>query len=424
MTTRPFCIALALAACLTCRAQLTIEQCYEKARANYPLIKRYSLINKTEGIDLARAAKGYLPQLALSAQASVQSDVTDIPIDLGSIGVDGIEIPTMSRDQYKATIDLSQSIWDGGNISSRRKAVRAQAEADRRQTDVNLYAVNARVNRVFFGLLLVDAQLGQNRLLQDELASNCRRVEACMAGGLANQSDADALHVDLARARQAEAQLKATRAGLGAMLSLLIGEPVDSTTQLARPTGATPPTAAANRRPELSLYDAQAAALRTQGSAITAGLMPRLSLFATGGYGKPGLDMFDDRFRLFGIAGVRLQWNIGALYTAKADRRRIETGIDEVANRREAFVFDTALDTAQRSAEIRKYDEMIGYDDEIIRLRRSVKQASVAKMERGTISGTDLATDINAEHAAVQDKILHETQRLEAIYNLKFATNN
>ena len=121
---------------------------------------------------------------------------------------------------------------------------------------------------------------------------------------------------------------------------------------------------------------------------------------------------------------MRLQWNIGALYTAKADRRRIETGIDEVANRREAFVFDTALDTAQRSAEIRKYDEMIGYDDEIIRLRRSVKQASVAKMERGTISGTDLATDINAEHAAVQDKILHETQRLEAIYNLKFATNN
>ena len=147
MTTRPFCIALALAACLTCRAQLTIEQCYEKARANYPLIKRYSLIDKTEGIDLARAAKGYLPQLALSAQASVQSDVTDIPIDLGSIGVDGIEIPTMSRDQYKATIDLSQSIWDGGNISSRRKAVRAQAEADRRQTDVSLYAVNARVNR-------------------------------------------------------------------------------------------------------------------------------------------------------------------------------------------------------------------------------------------------------------------------------------
>ena len=200
MTTRPFCIALALAACLTCRAQLTIEQCYEKARANYPLIKRYSLIDKTEGIDLARAAKGYLPQLALSAQASVQSDVTDIPIDLSSIGVDGIEIPTMSRDQYKATIDLSQSIWDGGNISSRRKAVRAQAEADRRQTDVSLYAVNARVNRVFFGLLLVDAQLGQNRLLQDELASNCRRVEACMAGGLANQSDADALHVDLAKA--------------------------------------------------------------------------------------------------------------------------------------------------------------------------------------------------------------------------------
>ena len=204
MTTRPFCIALALAACLT-----------------------------------------------------------DIPIDLGSIGVDGIEIPTMSRDQYKATIDLSQSIWDGGNISSRRKAVRAQAEADRRQTDVSLYAVNARVNRVFFGLLLVDAQLGQNR--------NCRRVEACMAGGLANQSDADALHVDLARARQAEAQLKATRAGLGAMLSLLIGEPVDSTTQLARPTGATPPTATANRRPELSPGSCRASACLPQGATASPG---------------------------------------------------------------------------------------------------------------------------------------------------------
>lgn len=424
MRIRPLCTALALAACCICRAQLTIEQCYAKARANYPLIKRYSLIDKTEGIDLEKAAKGYLPQLALSVQASVQSDVTSIPIDLESIGLHGVEIPTMSRDQYKATVDLTQSIWDGGGISARRKAVRAQAEADRRQTDVSLYAVNARVNSAFFGLLLVDAQLEQNRLLQDELLINARRVDACIRNGLAQKPDADALLVDLARARQAAARLKATRGGLETVLALLIGEPVDSTTRLAQPAASAPQTAAGCHRPELSLYDAQAAALRTQGAAVTAALMPRLSIFATGGYGKPGLDMFDDRFRLFGMAGVKLQWNIGALYTARAERRRIQTGIDEVASRREAFIFDTALDTEQRSAEVRQYDEMIRYDDEIIRLRRSVKQASVARMERGTISGTDLAADINAEHTALQDRILHETQRLEAIYNLKFATNN
>ena len=180
----------------------------------------------------------------------------------------------------------------------------------------------------------------------------------------------------------------------------------------------------ANHRPELSLFDAQIRSLHAQDGQLTAGLMPRFSLFATGGYGKPGLDMFEDKFQLYGMAGVRLSWNISNFYTRKNDRRKIKAGIQTVETRRETFLFNTALDVAQRDADIDRYEEQLKYDDEIIALRRSVCQASEVKMANGTLSGTDLTRDIHAEQAAIQDKIVHEISLLKALYDRKYVTNN
>ena len=202
-TIRKTLMALLLpAAALTARAQLTIDSCYAMARANYPLIARYGLIEKTRQYNLENAAKGYLPQVALTAQASWQSDVTDIPIDTRRLGLAGVALPEMKRDQYRLAVDVNQTLWDGGNIRSEQAVERTRAEAESRSLDVELYALNGRVNQLFFGLLLTDGRLSQNRLLQQELTRHCREVENLMAGGVANRSDLDALRVDLLKARQ------------------------------------------------------------------------------------------------------------------------------------------------------------------------------------------------------------------------------
>lgn len=414
---------LALVSYAPCFAQLSIEACYEKARANYPLIKQYGLIEKTKEYNLSNAAKGYLPQVTFSAQATYQSDVTEIPIDLDAIGLTGVKIPSVSQDQYKMELALSQTLWDGGAIRSERKALHTQAEVDQRDMDVSMYAINERVNQLYFGVLLAEAQLEQNKVLQAELRRSCEQVSSYIKNGIAQQSDLDAIRVDLLKAKQTEAQFEHTKRAYREMLSRLIGEEIGEETRLVKPEAVRPLTKE-NNRPELELYQAQIRNLRAQDSRITAGMMPKLGLFVTGGYGKPGLDMFEDNFKAYYLAGVRLSWNLGSLYTRKNDRRKIQTGIRSIETQRETFLFNTSLDVAQRNATIDKYIDQLKYDDEIIALRGSVKRASEAKMANGTLSGTDLTRDIHAEQSAIQDKILHEMELLQAIYNLKYVTNN
>ena len=405
------------------KAQLTLEDCYRKAQANYPLIRQYELIEKTKEYNLANAARGYLPQLAFSAQATYQSDVTKIPLDLDALGFSGVEIPSLSQDQYKTEFSLNQTIWDGGAIRSQRKTLRTQADVEQRDLDVSLYTLRDRVNQLYFGILLTDARLHQSKILQDELQRHLEQVASYIDNGIANQADYDALHVDLLKARQDEVELRHTRRAYLSMLAQFIGQELPEDVTLTRPLG-NRAYSSENQRPELSFFDAQIRNLRAQDSQLTSGLMPSLSLFATGGYGKPGLDMFEDKFQLYGLAGVRLSWNIGNFYTQKNNRRKIKAGIQSVETQRETFLFNTALDVTQHDAAIDRYEEQLKYDDEIIALRRSVRQASEAKMAGGTLSGTDLTRDIHAEQAAIQDKIVHEISLLMAIYDRKYATNH
>ncbi len=413
---------LSLLGCVPCLAQLTLEECYRKARENYPLVKQYGLIEKTKDYNVANAGKGYLPQVAFSAQATYQSDVTEIPIDFEQIGLAGIDIPTLDKAQYGATLEVSQTLWDGGAIRSERENARAQADVELRDLDVNLYALHERVNQLYFGILLVEAQTEQNRLLQEELQQQCDRVASYVRNGVASQADWDALRVDLLKAKQDEAQCRHVRRAYAAMLGQLIGEDIGEETVLVKPEAVLPP-GAENRRPELARFEAQIRQFEAQGRRVHAGVMPQLGLFVRGGVGKPGLDMLSDDFEAYYLAGVRLSWNLGAFYTKKNERRKIETGIRGVETQRETFLFNTSLDAAQRNGEIDRYAEQLKYDDEIIALRESVKRASEKKIAEGTLSGTDLTRDIRAEQSARLDKIRHEIEWLLAVYNLKYVMN-
>ncbi len=423
MRTKSISLILTLFACCPCFAQLSIEDCYRKAQANYPLIKQYDLIEKAKEYNLSNANKGYLPQVMFSAQATYQSDVTQLPIDLAQLGVEGVSISTLDKDQYGATIDVTQTIWDGGAIRAQKDGFTTAAEVDKRNVEVSIYAINERINQIYFGILLADAQLRQNQLLQDDLQRNYDQVLSYVQNGIANQADLDAIKVDQLKAKQSEAQFANTKKAYMAMLSKLIGEELTADTKFLKPETVLPPTHTINR-PELNFYDAQIKNLEAKNREITSGLMPKLSLFATGGYGRPGLNMLSNNFEAYYIAGVRLSWNIGNFYTKKNSRRSIHTNIRGIETQRETFMFNTSLDITQKENNINSYFDQLKYDDEIIELRTSVRRASEAKMANGTLSGTDLTRDITAEQMARQDKILHETELLLAIYNLRFATNN
>ncbi len=417
------CLTILLSGSLRCFAQLTIEECYRKAQANYPLIQQYDLIEKTKEYNLSNANKGYLPQIDFSAKASYQSEVTQIPIDFSRLGINGISIPVLSKDQYGTTIDINQTIWDGGSIKSQKEQIETAAEVERKNIEVNIYSINKRVNQLFFGILLTDAQIEQNRLLKEDLKRNYEQISSYMQNGIANQADLDAIKVDLLNTEQTTIQLTSTRKAYTEMLSRLIGEKLDSETELIKPSPEHNSSRSINR-PELSLYEAQIRNYEAQNSQLVSGIMPKIGIFATGGYGKPGLDMLKTDFSAYYIVGARLTWKIGNFYTKKNSKKTIQANIKSIETQRNTFLFNTRLEITEKENNIDRYTEQLKYDNEIIELKTSIRKAAEAKMANGTISGTDLARDINAEQTAKQNRILHEMELLLAIYDLKFATNN
>lgn len=200
------------------RAQeLTLEECQQQAREHYPLIKRYGLIEKTKEYNISNANKGYLPQLSLSAKASYQSEVTEIPFDLP-----GIDIRGMRKDQYQAMLQLDQVVWDGGNIHAQKTVTRAASEADKQKLEVDMYAINERVNQLFFGILLLEEQLNQNQSMQEELQRNYDNVKAYMANGIANQADLDAVKVEQLNTIQQRHALEASHRAYCDMLQTMM----------------------------------------------------------------------------------------------------------------------------------------------------------------------------------------------------------
>ena len=409
--------------------QLNIDQCQEKARKNYPQIKQYSLIEQTGAYNISNANKGYLPQLSFSAQATYQSDVTEIPASLGQIlsqlTGQNVTIASMSKDQYKMVAELQQTIWDGGMISSQKEQIKATTELEKQKLEVDLYTIKERVNQIFFGILALNEQKIQIDLLQKELQTNYEKIKAYMQNGVANQADLDMIRVEQLKVKQKKAELNAIQKSYREMLAVMIADTTALTAALEKPVFDTDMSREFGiKRPELKLFDAQTSLFASQEKMIRAGNLPKLGVFGQGGYGNPGLNMFNPGFTPYYILGAKLTWNFSGLYSQGNHLQKIALNKQTVASQKETFLFNTNLKVVNAQNEIAKIKEQIKSDDEIIALRKNIKKAAEVKVENGTLTVTDLIREINAESAAIQDKALRQIQLSMAIYNLKNITNN
>ncbi|MDR2622715.1 MAG: TolC family protein [Dysgonamonadaceae bacterium] len=400
-------------------SQLTIGECQEKARNNYPLIKRYGLIEQSKDYNLSNAQKAYLPQLQVSAKATYQSGVVKIPIQ-----IPGLDIPALHKDQYMAVAEANQLLWDGGAVRSQKRIIEINSEVEKNQLEVELYAIKEQVNGLFFGILLFDVQLEQNRLLADELERNRLKITGYIENGLANAADLDAVKVEQLNVKQAYIQLQAARAAYLDMLAIMIGETLDDNISLVKPAVTLPDIFPTNNRPELQLFEAQSNLFDSQKSLIRSGSMPKLGLFVQGGFGRPALNMLSNEFEPFYIGGIRLTWNFGSLYTQKNDLRKIEVNKNLVDTQQELFLYNIRLTESRENKDIKRIRDLMKDDDEIIALRENIRKAAEAKVSNGTMTVTDLLQEFSRDDIARQTKAAHEIDLLMAIYKLRLTINN
>ena len=402
----------------------TLAECQQAAERNYPLIKRMDLITQTAALTVANIQKGWLPQLTVTAQATLQSDVTAFPEQMQTVYQQmGIDIKGLRKDQYRIGVDVQQTVFDGGAISSRKEVARREAGVEIARQEVDIYKVRQRVNELYFGLLLLDQQIALSRDLEQLLSSNEQKLGTMFKSGTAAESDYLSLKAERLKAAQQLASLLSQRQSAAAILSVFCGIEVKSPVKPSPTYDATPAV-----RPELRLADSQVALANAREKALGAALLPRIGLFAQGFYGYPGYNMFEDmmrrRWSLNGMIGARLTWNIGALYTRKNDKAQLRLARESAENSREVFLFNNKLEEMRYNEHTARYRQLMADDEEIIALRSRVRKAAESKLAHGIIAVNDLLREINAENTARVQQSIHEIEMLKAIYNAKFTTNN
>lgn len=396
---------------------ITLEQCYQWSRENYPLIKKQELIKKAEQYTTENALKGWLPQVNITAQATYQNDVTQFPLKLPNMNVE-----PLSKDQYKVFADVSQTIYDGGNIKNQKKLALAQSEIQNQQLAVDLDKLKERINQLYFGILQTDKQLSQLQLTKSDINEGIKKADAQLKNGVIFRSNLDVLKAELVKIEQKEIELQAIKQNFVQMLSYFIKKNIDENTQLETPEKIL--LTKNNNRSELKLFDAQKQLLETQRKIINTKNTPKLGAFFQGGYGKPGFNMLKNEFDIFYIGGIRLNIPISGFYTQKNDLALLENQSQEIEIQRENFLFNQNFIEIQQRNDLEKIQNLIDKDNELIQLRKNIKTASLAQLENGVINTNDYLREVTAEEQAILTKITHEIQYLLTQYNLKANLNN
>lgn len=405
-----FCTILAAA---PAAAQTTIDQCMQASMENYPQIQQLELIRKSEAYDLSNASKSWIPQLKISGKASYQSDVTEMPFEIPGYDFN------LPLDQYSLTGEVTQTLWDGGMSRTKKQAIRTESEVRQRQLQVNVYSIYKRVQNLYLGILLIDEQLKQNGILEQNLQRNLKDAQASIDNGMAYKSDADIIRVKLLNCDQNKTELLTTRESYLSMLEEFTGMNLKGV-ELSIPqiTDSDIDTSHISR-PELDLIEAQLQQNEALAKQIDVKISPTFTLSLQGGIGRPGLNMLKSDFQPYYTAGIRMNWDIGALYTRRNDINKNKATKEQIENDRETFLFNTHMDITSQQAEIAKTKEALERDEKIISLRESIRTSGEEQYRNGVITMTDLMERINDEYDARTARSIHQIQLLMAYYELK-----
>jgi len=384
---------------------LTLEQCQQLARDHYPLLQQKQVLDSILQLQVRNINSAYLPQATLNGQATSQSEVTQIPFK-----VPGVNIPEFAKDQYRATIDVNQLLYDGGATRRQRELQAAQQLTEQQRVEVELYKVKQQVTQTYFNALLAEAYVQAARVTQADIRQRIDRLRAGVENGTVLPANVDMLQAEQLRAEQQELSAAAARKANLAVLQLLTGYSGPAI-RLELPRLPAPARQTDTLlRPELQLYRLQSAALNSQIRLAATRPLPRISAFVQGGYGRPGLNMLNNDFDAFYMGGIRLNWTLWNWRYHRKEQDILRLQQKNIAHQSETFTLNTNIQLAQQRTEIDRLLETLEKDSRIVDLRTRVQAASAAQLDNGVITVHDYITDLNAVMQARIDQSTHQIQ--------------
>jgi len=394
--------------------KLSLEQCYALAEKNYPLAKQNDLLLKQNAFDLEIINIEKLPKLDFLAQASYQSDVTSLPIS-----IPGTTVEPPNKDQYKATVSVNQLIYDGGFINASLAEKSASLKTQQKQVEVNLYKLKEQVSQFYFSILLLQEKNALLNAKKTQLETTLNEVKAGIKFGVLLPNSDSVLEAELLKIDQQLMEVDLNKTSLMTTLSMLIGIPVSPNITLENPEINTKLNHEIER-PELALFQLQKEKIDASEQLIDKKNAPKLSGFATGGYGNPGLNMLDNSFQAYYIAGIKLNWNVFDWNSVKKQRQSLQVNKEIIDSEQEVFELNTSMELTQQQSEINKISAFIQSDEKIIALRKKILETSRSQLKNGVITSSAYVTELTNLFEAENNLSTHriQLQFAKANYNV------
>lgn len=394
------------------QSTIGLNECYEGLKTNYPLVKQRAILEQQKEAELSAIKSKTLPQLNLNAQATYQSDVTQVP--LPNTGIE-----PLNNDQYRATLTANQLIFNGGKIKANQSLHDTETERKKQEVKVNLYQLKQRVDQLYFSILLIDEQVALLKVREQQLKSKLNEVTSGIRNGVLLPTSDKVIETELLRIFQQNQEANNNKSKLINTLSSLIGLPISIETEFQKPL-ITIHTNSELNRPELGLYGLQKQEIEQQQNILSKSMVPELNGFATGGYGNPGLNMLENDFTSYYIVGLKLNWNVFDWNSNKKQRQALDYSKELISNQEEVFKLNTNTALNEQLKEVETLENTIEIDEQLIALQQEVLHTSESQLKNGIITTSEYITELTKLYEAENLFNQHKTQLelAKANYNI------
>ncbi len=396
---------------------LTLDYCQRTAIENYPLIKGKQFLLSANNTKIESLNTNYLPRFNLNSQATYQSDVTKISLD-----IPGVQLPSPPKDRYDLNVEISQTLFDGGVTKNLKKLEEMNLSVDTLKIEVDLYALKEKVNTIFFGILIFQENEKLLNMISTELEKKISMAEAGVRNGILIVSELDLLKVERLKIDQQKDETTRQRFASIEMLGKYLNQQLLFETFFKKPVYSEKEEI--NNRPELKLFDAQINKIETSIEALNSKRQPKIGAFAQTGYGQPGLNMLSENFNAYYLAGVKLTWNIFDWKQTSKEKQILKNNQRIIYSQKETFNKNIDISLTNLDASVSRLRNLIETDKEIIELRARVTRKYSSQLESGVISASEYITQLIAETQARINHQIHEIQLLQELNNILFIRGN
>lgn len=404
MKTFSLLITFLLSFAVNAQQSLSLEECYSMADTNYPIARQTKLLKNRTDLEISVLEKGKLPKVGFNAQATYQSEVVKFPFELTNASIE-----PLNKDQYRATLDVNQLIYNGGSIDANLKLKMAALETKQQMVAVNLYSLKNRINQSYFSVLLLQQRIYLLNLKQNQLQSQIDEIKSGVKYGAILPASENVLEAENLKVSQQLSQVNFDRKKALNNLSTLINIEIYPDVILTKPEFSFLFTGDFSR-PELQYFDLQNKQIESSREVLSKSNLPKVYGFLQAGYGNPGLNFLKNSFQEFYMIGLKANWIIFDWGKNKAQKQALSVSQEMVNTEKETFQLNNDMQLREAEYEISNMEALIEADKEIVILREKVLESATSQLKNGAINASEYLTEFNSLYESMIDQKLHEIQ--------------